>query len=163
MYEYAPKFAKKKERGLSALALAVGLLIYFASYIPNIPYGVLLQIAGIGCMTVMVLLFSLVVARNYVYTVEQTDGGADFIVTECYGKRRTVVCRVALSSVQMAIPRTRESRAAFSAERRGKHFYNYTGVLFDEERVFLRIKEGSETVFLEICANKDLISVLTNH
>ncbi|MBQ9784748.1 MAG: hypothetical protein IJW29_04535 [Clostridia bacterium] len=164
MYEYAPKFEKKKEKRLTALVLVVGLLIYFVSYIPNVPYGVLFQIAGICGMAAMILLFSLVVARNYVYTVkEDEEGELDFIITEFYGKRRTVVCRVSVSSIRMAIPCNEETQAQLASEKNGKRLYNYTGVLFDEERYCLKIVEGGETFLVKICANKDLIFALTNH
>lgn len=164
MIEYAPKFAKKKEKLLTFSALAVGLLVYFASYIPGVPYGVLFQIAGIGGIAVMILLFSLVIARNYVYSIEADENGVlDFVILEYYGRRRTVVCRVAVESVEMAVPRNEETLAAYKSDRKGKHAYNYTGVLYDEERWFLRISEGGEVFFVQICANKDLISALTNH
>lgn len=164
MYEYAPKFEKKREKGLCLLLLSVGLLLWFAAYIPGVPMGALFQLVGVGFMTAMILVYSLAVARNYVYAIEQTeDGGADFIITEYYGKRRTVVCRVSVSSVEMSAPRTKETLEAFRGERRGKHFYNYTGVLFDAERYFLRIREGEDVFFVQICANKDLISALINH
>ncbi len=164
MYEYAPKFAKKKEKLLTALVLVIGLLIYFVSFIPGVPYGALFQIAGVCGIAAMILLFSMVVARNYVYAIEEDeDGSLDFIITELYGRRRMVVCRVSLTSVSMALPRTEETRAQLSSEKSGKRIYNYTGVLFDEERYYLRITEGGETFLVQICANKDLIIALTNH
>ena len=164
MYEYAPKFQKKKEKLLTALLLVLGLLVYFASYIPGVLYGALFQIAGICGLAAMILLFSLVIARNYVYTVkEDEDGSLDFIITEFYGKRRTVVCRVSVASVCMAIPRTKETKAQFASEKNGKRVYNYTGVLFDEDRYYLKISEGGETFLVQNCANKDLLFALTNH
>lgn len=164
MYEYAPVFAKKKEKMLTVLALVAGLAVYFVSYIPNIGYGVLFQLVGICGIAVMILLFSLVISRRYVYTVAPNhDGNMDFVITECYGRRRTVVCRVSVTSVQMAFPRTAEKREFLDAKKSGWRVYNYTGVLFDEQRYYLKIDECGERFLIQICANSDLISALVNH
>ncbi len=164
MYEYAPQFAKKKEKLLTALVLVIGLLVYFVAYIPGVQYGALFQIAGICGLAVMILLFSMVISRNYVYTVEETEeGDTDFVITELYGRRRMVVCRVSVTSIRMALPRTGDTKKQFASEKNGKRVYNYTGVLFDEERYFLKIYEGGEEFLVQICANKDLIFALTNH
>ena len=162
MYEYAPVFPKKKEKLLTFGLLALGLLICASSYILGglgVDYYAYPQLIGLACIVAMILLFSLVLARRYVYTIEETaSGDADFIITEFYGRRRTVVCRVSVSSVRMAIPYV-AGRKRTSKDR----FYRYTGVLFDEERYDLHIEEAGESFVVQICANKDLISLLTDH
>lgn len=164
MYEYAPTFAKKKEKLLAFGLLALGLGIYFTAFLPQAPYPALLQILGVFCLCGMILVYSLVIAKRYVYAIEQNEeGSADFIITEYTGRRRTVVCRVSLSSVLMAVPCNEETRKKYAAECRGKHFYRYTGVLFDEARYYLRMEECGESFWVQICANKDLIAALTSH
>ena len=165
MYEYAPVFAKKKEKLLTFGLLAVGLLVCASSYVLgafDVAYYAIPQLLGIGCIVAMILLFSLVLSRRYVYSVEESEsGGMDFVITEYYGRRRTVVCRVSVTSVRMAIPYI--SGGKTNAKDFDGRFYRYTGVLFDEERYNLHIEEAGERFVVQICANKDLISILTNH
>lgn len=165
MYEYAPMFEKKKEKLLTVGFLLLGLALYFTgTLIPGLPMPGLFQVLGVFALTVMILLFSLCLSRRYVYRIEEKrDGGVDFIITEYYGRRITVVCRVAVESVMTAIPVNTETRKSVASPKAKNRVYNYTGVLFGEDRRYLRIEEAGECFFVQICATDDLIRLLTDH
>ncbi len=165
MYTYAPKFKKMKEKGICILAVVVGILLYLMPMlIPDFPLPGVVQLLAVGCFVVMIMVFSLCVSKHYAYDLEENErGGLDFIITEYYGRRRMVVCRVSHTAVQSATRATRENRKDFHHKRTGCPLYHYTGVLFDEERYFLKLEEGDECFFVEICANNDLISRLIAH
>ncbi len=165
MYCYAPTFKKKKEKLICLLSVVAGLFLYLLpSFVPTLPMPGIFQILGIGCFVVMILVFSLCIAKHYTYSLEEgEDGRLDFIITERYGRRITVVCRVSHAAVQSATPVTEENRKDFSQKRTGCPVYRYTGVLFGEERYFLKLEEADESFYVEICANHDLISYLINH
>lgn len=165
MYEYAPVFEKKKEKQLTYGLMAAGLALYLAgAFIPSLPSPGLFQLLGIFCLVGMILLFSLCISKRYVYSIDETEsGGVDFIITEYYGRRITVVCRVSVGSVMAAIPVNEETRKNFASHKAGNRVYNYTGVLFGEERWYLKIEENEERFLVQICANDDLIRLLTSH
>ena len=162
MYEYAPRFQKKKEKLLTLDVLIIGLAVYFLSYVPGILYPAALQTAGFAGLGVAILLYSMLLSRRYAYSLEETEAGkVDFIITEYYGKRATVVCRVARDSVREVILRTGETKKKIAEEQRAKSRYSYTGVLFDEERYYLCIEEAGERFVVEICASNDLLEHLS--
>ena len=165
MYEYAPVFAKKKEKLLTYGFLILGMAIYLmGALIPGLPMPGLFQVVGVFCLVVMIMLFSLCLSKRYVYSIGENErGGTDFTITEYYGRRITVVCRVSVDSVKAAIPVNGETRKSFSSQKAGNRGYNYTGVLFDEKRWFLKIEESGEAFLVQICANDDLIRLLTSH
>lgn len=164
IYEYAPLFAKKKEKLLTYGCLGLGLLLFATSWIPTIPYPAFFQLLGMFSLAAMILIFSLCLSKRYVYTVEETASGVpDFIITEYYGRRVTVVCRVSVTSVQVAIPWNAETRQRFSELKKGKQSFCYTGVLFDEVQSCLHIEENGMSMLVRICADDGLLRCLTEH
>ncbi len=167
MYEYAPRFKKKKEKTLCWFFALIGcLLVLLPSFLGDaLPLPAVVQALGVGCIAVMILIFSLVVSKHYIYSIAEADedGNADFLITECAGPRRTVVCRVSTTSVLEVIPVTEESRKIYASRASGMRQYHYTGVLFGEDRRYLKIEEGGETFLVQICATDDLILRLTTH
>ena len=163
-YDYAPRFQKKKEKLLAYGMLGIAALLLVTSYIPNIPYPGMIQTVALGAIVTMIMVFSMCIAHHYNYTIEARENGdADFIITEYYGRRVTVVCRVAVSSVMAAIPWNEESKKAFAEQKKGRHSYVYTGVLFDEKQYCLDIEEDGTRFFVRICADETLIRMLTSH
>ena len=163
-YEYAPRFQKKKEKLLcySLIGLAAALIV--VSYVPGAPYPAYIQLLGLGAIVAMIMIYSMCVAHHYSYCIEEREGAApDFIITEYYGRRVTVVCRVAVTSVMSATPWNEETKKRFDEQKKGKHSYVYTGVLFDEKQYVLDIEEDGMRFFVRICAEDALIRHLTDH
>jgi len=163
-YEYAPRFQKKKEKLLAYGMLGLAALLLVTSYIPNAPYPGMIQMLALGAIVTMIMVFSMCIAHHYNYTIEEReDGDAEFIITEYYGKRVTVVCRVSVTSVMAAIPWNEETKKTFASQKKDKHYYVYTGVLFGEKQYCLDIEEDGTRFFVRICADETLIRMLTMH
>jgi len=161
IYEYAPQLAKKRERLLCIFLPILGAALFFASVFPGMPLPWLVQMLAIGCFGATVMILSLCLMRSYVYTVEEgTGGNPDFIITEYYGRRRTVVCRVALSDVLSVSPYGEETKKMLAEKKGASRCYVYTGALFDCSQYLLDVEAHGERFFLRICADKELLRVL---
>ena len=97
MYKYSPQFKKKKEKLLAWFLVAIGAVLYITSQYPGAPIPGVLQILGVCSFAACILLISMCVLRSYSYELLQgEDGKTDFVITEHYSRRKTVVCRVTL-------------------------------------------------------------------
>ena len=163
-YEYAPRFQKKKEKLLCYGLLGLAAALIALSYVPGVPYPGYVQLLGMGAIVAMIMIFSMCVAHHYAYRIVECENGElDFVVTEYYGKRVTVVCRVAVASVVSATPWNKETRKRFFEQKKGVPSYVYSGVLFDEAQYVLDVDEGGTRFFVRICADETLIRLLVNH
>lgn len=158
MYAYHPQFQKKKEK-LFSLALAIlGVVLYASSQIPNAPIPGIIQILGVCALAGSILLISMCILRSYSYELVRGEGEAtDFVITEYYSRRKTVVCRVGLSDVVSAV----EYDPNWKKEK--NTVYSYTGVLFDEKRYLLEMQAHGEHFYVIICADETLLKLLTEH
>ena len=161
MYKYSPRFEKKKEKLLAWFLTALGIILYITARIPGAPFPAFIQTAAVGCLAGMILLVSMCVMRSFDYTLEQNENGqTDFTVTEYYGRRTTVVCRVALHDVESVTPYDPNWKKGISNEK--ITVYSYTGLLFDEKRYLIEINAHDEHFFVIICADVTLLKLLTD-
>ena len=153
MYKYSPQFKKKKEKLLAWFLVAIGAVLYITSQYPGAPIPGVLQILGVCSFAACILLISMCVLRSYSYELLQgEDGKTDFVITEHYSRRKTVVCRVALDDVVLAVaydPNWKKEKNTV---------YSYTGVLFDENRYLLEVQAHGEHFFIIICADETLLN-----
>ncbi len=158
MYLYHPKFQKKKEKLLAWFLVALGVALYVASQFPGVPVPGLVQILGVGSLAGCILIVSMYVLRSYSYElVENEEGKTDFIITEHYSRRKTVVCRVGVEdivSVTLLDP---------SWKKEKQTVYTYTGILFDENRYLVEMNTHGEHIFVIICADETLLKLLANN
>lgn len=156
MYTYHPQFPKKKEKLLSWFLVALGLVLYITSQFPGVPVPGLIQILGVCSLAGMIMLVSMCVLRSYSYEVaENEEGQTDFIITEYYSRRKTVVCRVAVADIVSVTPQDPNWK-------KGKEtLYTYTGVLFDEKRYLVEMNTHGEHLFVIICADETLLKLLS--
>ena len=157
MYAYHPKFQKKKEK-LFSLAMAVlGVVLYASSQIPNAPLPGIIQILGVCALAGSILLISMCILRSYSYELVRGEGEeADFVITEYYSRRKTVVCRVGLDDVISVVPYDPNWK------KEKNTVYSYTGVLFDEKRYLLEMQAHGEHFYVIICADETLLKLLTD-
>ena len=164
MYAYRPQFEKKKEKLLSLFLAIIGVVLYGSSQIPGAPFPGLIQMLGIAFLAVAILIITMCIMRRYDYVLEETEKGTiDFIITEYYGRRQMVVCRVCLSDVCSVLPITKETEEQRKALKKEGTHYSYTGVLFDEKRYLVEMNAHGEHVFITICADERLIELLLGH
>ncbi len=163
MYEYRPQFEKKKEKWLALFLTAVGIVLYISAHIPGVPFPAFIQIVAVACLAGMILLVSMCVMRRYDYVLEQAENGKiDFIITEYYGRRTTVVCRVGLDDVRSVLPLTKETEEQYKALKKQGTHYSYTGLLFDEDRYLVEMEAHGEHIFVRICADETLVKLLSH-
>ena len=158
MYVYRPTFSKKKEKLLAWFLVALGVALYVASQFPEVPVPGLVQILGVGSLAGCILIVSMYVLRSYSYElVENEEGKTDFIITEHYSRRKTVVCRVGLEDVVSVVPYDPNWK------KEKNTVYTYTGVLFDEKRYLVEMNAHDEHFFVIICADETLLDLLDKH
>ncbi len=162
MYAYCPKFQKKKEKLLAWFFVALGVVLYITSQYPGAPIPGILQILGVCSLAGSILIVSMCVLRSYSYELVQgEEEKIDFIITEHYSRRKTVVCRVALDDVASVALYDPELKNTILKE---KHkVYSYTGVLFDENRFIVEMNAHGEHFYVIICADEMLMNLLAKH
>ncbi len=164
MYEYAPKPKRRREKLILALSLIFGALSFAFSLFEWMLYPAVCQLAAVGFFTVSVVMLSRYLLRDYVYRVEprgwDEDGPLDLTVTEIYGKRRQVVCRVALSDIRESVRVNAENRKSLAKATKGKRLFVYTPEMGDGEAVLLTVSDGDTQYFVKICADEGLFSAL---
>jgi hypothetical protein len=158
MYAYHPQFKKKKEKLLAWFLVALGFVLYITSQYPGAPVPGLIQILGVCCLAGSILIVSMYILRSYSYElVEGEDGRIDFVITEHYSRRKTVVCRVGREDIISATP------IDPNWKKEKQTVYTYTGVLYDEKRYLLEMNAHGEHFFVIICADETLMNLLTKH
>lgn len=164
MYAYCPKFEKKKEKLLAWFLTVLGVVLYVTSQLSGVPVPGLIQILGIGCLVGMIMVVSMCILRRYSYELAQNEEGKiDFVITEHYSRRKTVVCRVSLSDVCSVLPLTKETKEQRKALKKEGTHYSYTGLLFDEARYLVEMQAHGEHFFVVICVDERLLELLSNH
>ena len=156
MYLYHPKFQKKKEKLLAWFLVALGVVLYITSRYPKAPIPGVLQIIGVCALAGSILIVSMYILRSYSYEIieGEEEGKRDFLITEHYSRRKTVVCRVGLSDVVSVVPYDQNRK------KEKNTVYTYTGILFDEKRYLLEMQANGEHFFVIICADETLLNLL---
>lgn len=157
MYVYHPKFQKKKEKLVAWFLVALGVILYITSQYPGAPIPGVWQILGVCSLAGSILIISMCILRSYSYELVEGEGAGkiDFIITEHYSRRKTVVCRVGLDSVVSVVPYDPNWK------KEKNTVYTYTGVLFDEKRYLVEMEAHGEHFFLIICADETLLKHLS--
>ena len=162
MYEYAPKLLKKKEKLLTYGFLGLGVLLFSVSFIPGLPFPWVFELLAVFSFVPMVYIFSLCLSRRYVYTVlAKSEGGVpDFVITEYYGRRQTVVCRISLASIKWIRPWDSDARRKDRKTRGMLQYFSYTGTLFGDAQYAVCAEECGISLLLRICADEELLNAL---
>ncbi len=164
MYSYLPKSKKKAEKRICALLFGAGLLLYVPTCFPKTPYPVLFQLGTVLCCTAALMFVVRYLVRNYTYSVEPSDlnnGSYDLVVTEQYGKRLRVVCRIAVAQITALTPITPENRKAVSAMLRKKRFFTYVSELAPVGLCVLQVCTEDEICYLKINTDERLKQLLS--
>lgn len=165
MYQYDPALPKRRERLISIVTLFLGLALFGFSKVNNVPFPVIYQMLGVASLTAFIFLIARYLMRRYVYQVmprsHAGDGFApDFVVTEYYGRRVSVVCRISLDDIEQIIPITKENRREWREKQTGKLFYDYTADLFSPNRYLLVVTDGEHRFTARILADETLLNYL---
>ena len=166
MYEYAPRPEKKREKRFLLFGAILAVALFAASRIPGVLFPGGLQFLSVACCVVLILMVGRCLLCNYVYRVgEPSDSpeGAEFSVVECYGNRRTTVCRILVSeilSVEEITPSNRKERLRAC---RGQRFYHYIGEWFSQGYYLLKVRDGEGYFYIKIHADSRLLQSLRSY
>ena len=163
MYEYTPKFEKKREKLLAIFVIGLSVIVYAISATGLLPFPGIFQMLAVCGITAGILILTMYVLPHYTYRIEPREEGSgalDFVIVEYTGRRSITVCRVSVSSVIEVVCVTKETKATIDQAKKGKHFYNYTGVLFDEVRYCAHLEENGESFFVYFCPDAKLLQYL---
>lgn len=168
MYEYAPKSKKIREKVVLGISLALAAACFGVSNLPEIPFVAFYQLVMVFCLMCAILVTVRCLMRNYVYCVAPRADGQDgdppdFTVTEIYGNRVSVVCRISVNDLRGVVRVTRKNKSAVSAMQKRKRVYHYTASLRPDPLYILVAEEEGEEILLHICADEGLIHELTRY
>ncbi len=168
MYRYEPKSKKKREKGLLFALLILAVALFGCAQIPNVFLPAVLQLLGVFCLVGVVMLISRYLLRSYAYSVEPSETAApdapkDLVITETYGNRVSVVCRISVINVESIREITPQNRKQIAAELKGKRVYKYAAELFPEDYHLLSVSLDEERFFIKLSADQPLISAIMKH
>ena len=100
------------------------------------------QLAGIGCFTGSIFIFTRYVQQDYLYSVSADESGVyDLSVNKIYGKRSTLVCKLALDTC-VAFEKKREGEE--QAHGKVTRKYNYVSNFSPAEIYCFYFRESEE-------------------
>ena len=165
MYEYTPELPKRKERLIAILLLFLGLCLFGFSQVDGIPFPIIYQFLALCALAGTIILVSRYLMRFYVYSIVPREDGRegdapDFVVTEYYGRRISVVCRVSLDDIEEILPITKDTKKTVRKLQKERLFYDYTADLFSQNRYLLTITDGEHRFCARLLADDTLLKWL---
>lgn len=164
MCEYHTKGKKRRERLVLLVSLLLGSVSFGFSMLPAVLYPMLYQLLAVLCFVLSVWMLVRYLMRDYIFRVypreDGKNGGPDLTITEIYGRKRTVVCRVSVSDILEVEEITKENRRELKAKQRGKDVYVYTGEMRPPSLYLLTVADGETVFFLQIYADEALLQCL---
>lgn len=164
MIVYAPKSKKIREKILLSVSLVFAAALFGAGCVPAIPLPAVWQFFCVCFLTVAIVVVGRYLMRDYVYRIEPSENEpteTDFVITERYGRRSTVVCRIALSEIRRAERATKETLQAFSAEKKNGRVYHYTAEMKPRDLCLLTVENGDGICRMRISADDALLLALS--
>lgn len=164
MYEYAPLLQKGRVRAIAILLLLLGFALFGFSQINGLPFPIIYQFLGLLSLAGFIVLVARYLMRRYVYCVapreDGMDGELEFTVTEYYGRRICVVCRISVSAVEEILPVDAKNKKRLNELQRGRLFYDYTADIFASNRYLLVVVDGDHRFCARILADDMLLNLL---
>lgn len=159
-YEYEPKPRLGREAAVAVAFFVVAVALYGLPTAAKLPYPVLFQLAAVACLAAGVLVTVRHLLRSYRYRVAPSaDGETELTVTERYGRRSTVVCRMALCDL------LRVERPGTDGRPTGGGVLRYASGFRPEDLCLAEFRDGEDGGVLRIliCADEPLFRLLNFH
>ena len=163
MYEYAPRSPKSREKRLFLVCLAPALLLLLLSLLPQTPVPHLCRLLGVCMAVASAWIASRYLLRRYSYRVAPREDGVDSLdltVTEIYGRRRRVVCRISLADIEAV---ARENREKQNTRVGAERYFQYTDVIDSSFFCLLTVRDGNLLCRIRLMADDTLYHILQNH
>lgn len=160
MYELFPKKTNNKA-ALAVFLLFAGAFALMLTTVafPSIPFPWVIQLLAVILLVPAILLVPRYLIRSYIYRIISTESGADLTVTETSGKKRTVVCRVALSKI--AEVRTVSSLSEVRGQK--KRIFDYRPDLMPDKSILILSTEGDEEAYICLAYDDRLFEILSGN
>ena len=166
LFEFIPAKNTKRLGLISGLLLLGGSIIMLVTAIlEGIAWKWVFQLISICMFGISIFLVSRYVMKNYIYAVISTEGGNDFTVTELQNKKKTTVCRIAVSNIEKAVVIEQGNKSGEDAIKalikQGKYKrFNYCADIFDEKCIYLLADECGERVAIKLSWGEKLEAYL---
>ncbi len=150
MYTYKAKRKNKAAAVTVALSSAASAVLLLLGPL----FGVLRaysEVLGLVVLSFAILVAGRYLLKDFVYMLGETeDGDCEFTVIEVQGKRRTAVCRIALSEIDGAFVETPEERGAIKERLRETKRYDYCPDLLPYRSLYLLFSDRDRAVSVRI-------------
>ena len=160
MYEYAPRSKKRREIRLFLVSLAPALLFWSLSMLPQTPAPSLCRLLGVCAATVAAWIAARYLLRRYIYRVVPRENGRaslDLTVTEIFGKRQRVVCRISLDDIE-------EVSRDKGKKRRGiERCFQYTDEISSPTFCVLTVRDENTICRIQMMADETLYHILKSY
>ena len=158
-YEYRPTPQKKKEKSLVTFSLCAAILLFAASYIPNVFLPWLFQVLAVIGFGFCICVVSRYLLRSYSYRLEPSTLGdfLDLVIVEQRKSRLQTVCRIAVVDVECVERLTEENKKQILSKTQKSRVYRYQAQMEPTDHYLLTARENEETIYLVISADQGLI------
>ena len=168
IYEFKPQKNIKRLQLVLGILLLGSIAMLLLTKIFVFPAEWIVQLIGLGMLTVGVFIYARYIKRDFVYaSVIDEDGGVDFTVTEVTNKKKIVVCRIARANIQQAFTVEKEDKEKSARVKQlirdGKYkSFNYCADLFEEKYICILANECGQPVAIKLSYHPSLESFLKN-
>lgn len=170
-YEYIPQKNHTRLNGIIIILIALAAALFMTSIVfPEIPFRWVLQFLGIISLVGVVFIITRYVAKSFVYTVLVNDDGArDLTVCELTnGKKRTTVCRIAISNITEAYllypersdDRIKEKELSANARSERRKSFDYCHDIKASPVCILLAEECGEPLLIKLSPDDTLFEYL---
>ncbi len=162
IFEFIPKKNTNKLTMITAFLLMGAAVIFLVTMLcENMPYRWMLQLLSIGMLGVMIFIVTRYIMKNFVYTVQRTEEGDDFTVTELQGRRSVTVCRIGMSSVEQVTVVERNDRHADmmlknTVKAQKRKMFDYCADLISDKYICVLANECGTALAIKLSYDESL-------
>jgi hypothetical protein len=141
-YSVVPKPQNRIAMTISAVCFAVALIGIYGSQAVS-AYPVVLQAIGLAALVASIYMLTRAQVK-YIYAIEPDDTNPeenDLVIARLQGKRRTVVCRLAVKDVREIDVATAENKKALADKYHGDVVHNYCPELLPARSAYLHFED----------------------
>ncbi len=161
MYSFQSQSPKRPEKRLFLVCLTPSVLFLILSVLPQTPAPMLSRLLSVGAATGATFIASRYLLRRYRYSVAprgENDASLDLTVTEYFGNRIRVVCRVALSDIRSV---TRQKPQKRDDNETKERVFFYVDEIKSPFFCYLTVREEESLCRVVILADDRLFNLLS--
>lgn len=163
MYSFQSQSKKRREKRLFLVCLTPALLFLVLSLLQQTPAPMLCRLLSVTAATGAAFIASRYLLRRYRYSVApcgDNDASLDLTVTEYFGRRTRVVCRVALSDIRNV---TRQKSKKGDHDEPIETVFSYVDEIDSLLFCFLTVHDKDSLCLIQILADDRLYDILSRY